>query len=151
MLFVFFVLDLSWETYQRASLQYAVAQGVRYAVTDQVMTALGYGQCKSVQTTVENNSWGVLGYLGDAALGYIQVKFYNTEGTKIADCAAPAGNSPGQQSDGNWPLIQVKVGGIKANPLMPNLGSGTMGALPLTAQSWDRMEPLPPGTNPPAM
>jgi hypothetical protein len=39
--FVFLILDMAWAFYVRATLQSAVREGVRYAITSQTMTGMG--------------------------------------------------------------------------------------------------------------
>src|ERR1035441_2311267 len=39
LMFIFLILDVAWAIYTRATLQYAVEQGVRYAVTSQTGTS----------------------------------------------------------------------------------------------------------------
>lgn len=56
--FLFLILNIAWAVYSRSTLQYAVAQGVRYAVTSQ--TIAGKGQRASIQTVVQGNAFGKL-------------------------------------------------------------------------------------------
>jgi Flp pilus assembly protein TadG len=155
LMLIFFVLDLSWETYQRASLQYAVAEGVRYAIT---YPSTG-GLCAAVRNKVESSAPAVFGFTGATAASYIHVRFLKSTstGTLLKDCSSFTSGTdrvPGEQDGWEWPLVQVTVEGVKANPLMPVLnipGLDYMRALVLSAQSWDRMEPLPPGQLPPFM
>src|ERR1039458_10179142 len=51
--FTFLILNIGWAVYVRSTLQYAVAQGVRYAVTSQ--TQPGMNQMASIQTVVQSN------------------------------------------------------------------------------------------------
>ena len=59
---LFLVIDLSWMLFARATLQYAVREGVRYAVTGQTMS--GMGQDASIRSVVQQSSMGILAGLG---------------------------------------------------------------------------------------
>src|SRR6185503_4542031 len=56
--FIFLLLDLSWAIWVKSTLQHAVLQGVRYAITGQ--TLAGMGQDESIKTVVQRNAMGVL-------------------------------------------------------------------------------------------
>ena len=55
---LFLTIDLAWMLFARATIQYAVREGCRYAVTGQSMS--GMGQDASIRTVVQQNSMGIL-------------------------------------------------------------------------------------------
>ena len=145
--FLFLLLNIAWAVYTRATLQYAVAQGVRYAVTSQTMT--GLGQKDSIRTMVQKSAFGRLGANSSAsAWSNIQVHFYLPDGTDVS--STPGGNG---QQNGVFPLVEVSVEGISEKTLMPTIkipGLGTLNPIVMSARAWDRME-ASPTTGPPAM
>jgi Flp pilus assembly protein TadG len=145
--FMFLILNVAWAVYSRATLQYAVAQGVRYAVTSQTIT--GLGQKDSIRTIVQRNAFGRLGS-GSTAPQWanIQVHFYLPDGTDVS--GVTGGNG---QQNGVYPLVEVSVESISSKNLMPTVkmpGLSSMTAITMSARAWDRMEASPPG-GPPAM
>jgi hypothetical protein len=150
LLTLLFVIDIAWMVYSQSMMQYAVVQGVRYAITSQTMTGLGF--FPSVKTTVQQAAFsGILGR--DSTSPYwhnIVVTLYDCEGNYLADSneANPPASANGIQADGNPPLVEVSVTGYKLNPFMATLAtnSGSASALPgviLSARSWDMMEAPP--------
>lgn len=147
--FLFLVLNIAWAVYSRSTLQYAVAQGVRYAVTSQTMT--GMGQRASIQTLVQNNAFGKLRATAGAATGvngwnniYVDWYLVNADGSLTSEDGVVGGN--GMQADGQLPLVEVSVQSISANTFMPTVkmpGLGTLSRILMTAVSWDRMETPP--------
>jgi Flp pilus assembly protein TadG len=145
--FLTVTLDIAWAVYSRATLQYAVAQGVRYAVTCQTMT--GLKQVDSIKATVQNNAFGRLGsaHTGDA-WDSIQVHFFLPDGTDVSKVAG--GNTA---QNGVYPLVQVSVESFSLKTFMPTIkmpGLGTLSPITMAARAWDRME-APPSTGAPAM
>jgi Flp pilus assembly protein TadG len=147
--FLFLVLNIAWAVYSRSTLQYAVAQGVRYAVTSQTMT--GMGQRASIQTLVQNNAFGKLRATAGAATGvngwnniYVDWYLVNADGSLTSEDGVVGGY--GMQADGQLPLVEVSVQSISANTFMPTVkmpGLGTLSRILMTAVSWDRMETPP--------
>src|SRR5260370_39649001 len=96
---LFLLLDVYWAVYTRSTLQYAVAQGVRYAVTSQTIS--GLGQKDSIKTIVQKNAFGRLGADSTApAWASIQVHFYLPDGTDVSN--KPGGNG---HQNGVYPLV----------------------------------------------
>ena len=56
--FIFLILDVSWMIFAQVTLQSAVRQGVRYAVTGQTMS--GMGQDASIRSVVQHAAVGFL-------------------------------------------------------------------------------------------
>src|ERR1700686_4277113 len=56
--FMLLILDISWAIFNKAVLQHAVEEGVRYAITYHPLT--GLGQEASIKSVVQNNAIGML-------------------------------------------------------------------------------------------
>lgn len=144
---LFLLLDISWAVYTRSTLQYAVAQGVRYAVTSQTIS--GLGQKDSIRTIVQQNAFGRLGKDSTApAWSSIQVHFYLPDGTDVSNQVGGNG-----QQNGVYPLVEVSVENFSQKTFMPTIrmpGLGTLAPIVMAARAWDRME-APPLTGTPAM
>jgi Flp pilus assembly protein TadG len=147
LMFLFLLLDVAWAVYSRSTLQYAVAQGVRYAVTSQTIT--GLGQKDSIRTIVQRNAFGRLGANSTApAWSKIQVHFFLPDGTDVSNTVGGNG-----QQNGIYPLVEVSVESLSTKTFMPTItipGIGTLSPIVMSARAWDRMEASPP-TGPPAM
>lgn len=117
-MFVFAIMCASWFVFAKASLQHAVREGCRYAVTGQPVLAI---QQKVVQNAV-----------GIPALptGQVQVQYFaqSNLSTPLTGNTANAGGN----------LVEVAVSGVTINPLGP-LGLG-FSALTLSAAASDVME-----------
>lgn len=149
LMFLFLILDVAYAVYTKSTLQYAVAQGVRYAVTSQTIGTMG--QRASIQTIVQANSFGRLKATSGAATGvngwnniYVDWYLVNADGTLTNEDGVVGGN--GMQTDGSLPLVEVSVQNFTAKTFMPTIrliGLSTMNAINMTAVSWDRMESPP--------
>jgi Flp pilus assembly protein TadG len=148
--FLFLILDVAWSVYSRATLQYAVAQGARYAVTSQTMS--GMGQRASIQTMVQKNAFGRLSGTSGAATGvngwnsiYVDWYLVNADGSLTNEDGVTGGN--GMQADGELPLVEVSVQNISVKTFMPTVKmvglTSTLNSLLMTAVAWDRMETPP--------
>jgi Flp pilus assembly protein TadG len=148
--FLFLILNIAWAVYSRSTLQYAVAQGVRYAVTSQ--TLAGKGQRASIQTVVQGNAFGKLAATPGAASGvngwndiYVDWYLVNPDGSLTNEDGVVGGN--GMQTDGQLPLVEVSVQSFSSNPFMPTVKmpglSTILTPIVMTAASWDRMETPP--------
>ncbi len=139
---VFLLTNVSWTVFSRGALQYAVREGVRYAVTSQ--TKSGLGHVDSIKTVVQSNALGML--RGTAGWNRIQVHFYTPD--TFTDVTGVVGGNVG----GN--LVEVSVEGFTANGVAPSIKlagmTTTLAAITLSASSWDRME-ASPVTGPPPM
>jgi len=144
--FTFLTLNIAWAVYTRATLQHAVSEGVRYAITSQVMT--GMGARASVQTYVQQHAFGRLngnsGTLGANGWNNISVDWFLVDpntGSYVSKDGVVGGNC--MQTDGSLPLVQVSVQnftGALFTPFVKSPGMGTLSPVTLTAVSWDRME-----------
>jgi Flp pilus assembly protein TadG len=128
---LFLVIDLSWMLFARATLQYAVREGVRYAVTGQTMT--GLGQDASIRTVVQQNSMGILS--GSSGASLITITYLDPN----ANLAVTASNAGGN-------VVQVSASGVNVFPMAPLFHSGS--PLSMTAVSSDVVESSPGGIPP---
>ena len=158
LMFMFLILDVAWAIYSRATLQYAVQQGLRYAVTSQTtkVNGVALGQIDSIRTVVQRSAFGKLGKDGSAATDLtgwnsIQVHFFLPDGTDVTGVAGGNG-----EQNGIYPLVEVSVESFSQRTFMPTIrlpGLGVLGPIVMSARAWDRMEapPMsgaPPMTNP---
>jgi Flp pilus assembly protein TadG len=149
--FVFLVLDLGWAIYKRATLQFAVREGCRYAVTNQVQSltdAQGntYGVIDSIKYVVQQRANGFLGSQStDPGYSLIQIRYYNPSSSLTTALALPTSCANNTGTPPNWAnnIVEVSVEGYSANPLAPLYRSAA--PLSFTARSSDRMEGNPPG------
>jgi Flp pilus assembly protein TadG len=128
---LFLVIDLSWMLFARATLQYAVREGVRYAVTGQTMT--GMGQDASIRTVVQQSSMGILSGASGASL--ITITYFDPN----ANLAVTASNAGGN-------VVQVSASGVNVFPMAPLFHSGS--PLSMTVVSSDVVESSPGGIPP---
>jgi len=148
--FTFLLLDLGWMVYRRATLQFAVREGCRYAVTNQVRKDLkdaggnAYGMIDSVKAVVQENAMGFLGHSSsDPGWNAIQVRFYSATNNLTTALALPANCSvktPGPNASVQPNLVEVSIENYQAKLLAPFLKD--VNPFNLTARSTDRMETI---------
>ncbi len=129
---VFLMMDSAWAVFAKASLQYAVRQGCRYAVTSQTLS--GMGQDASIKTVVQNCSLGFL-ISGGNNQSNISISYFNPSTLQ------PTNSNAG----GN--IVQVAVSNVAIIPLVPLWRSAA--PLQISAVSSDVMESSPNGIPPP--
>lgn len=168
--FTFLLLDVGWMIYRRATLQYAVREGCRYAVTNQTVTINGktYGEQDSITIQVQGRAMGFLGHnlndLGTAKAGNatVTVNYYCSElsvSCSAVDMSTPLAvptcvqnqntTNPPTQPNQSGNLVEVSIVGYQALPIMPILKSAA--PFTFTARSSDRMEGNPLSGAPPAL
>jgi Flp pilus assembly protein TadG len=127
------IMDVSMLVYARISLQHAVREGVRYAITWNTQT----GQChsESIKNVVRSNSMGWLNKPENFAK--VQVKFYNAE-----TLAGGAKNDPGN-------VVEVSVEDYEWKWVVPLWRSTA--PMKMSVFASDRLEGLPAGSNSPCM
>ncbi len=153
MAFMILLLNMAWSIYTRATLQYAVEQGVRYAVTSQTSGTLG--QVASVQGVVQQKAFGRLVGCGTPPTTYtngwckIYVNFYQVDPNTgvVTDVTGQAGSN-GPSAQGILPLVEVSVQGQQDSLLlpfltMPGIQFGALSAIRMNATAFDRMESPP--------
>lgn len=127
--FILLIVDIAWVLFAQSTLQYAVSEGVRYAVTSQTMS--GMGQDASIRTVVINNAFG---FVTSATSSNVAINYYNP-----ATLAASNVNAGGN-------VVEIVVSGVNVYPLGPVWRSRA--AMVLTARSSDVMEASPGGIPP---
>jgi Flp pilus assembly protein TadG len=127
--FVFLIIDVAWVLFAQSTLQYAAAEGVRYAVTSQTMS--GMGQDASIRTVVIGDAFG---FVTSATASNIAINYYNPA-TLLATTSNAGGN-----------VIEIVISGVNVYPLGSVWRSKT--AMVLTARSSDVMESSPGGIPP---
>jgi Flp pilus assembly protein TadG len=134
LMLLFATIDFSIAILVKNTVQSAVREGVRYAVTGQ--TVGGLGQDASIRTVVENNSLGFLNSSNGDSL--ISITYYNP--ATLAVVTGIGSNAPGN-------IVQVQVTGLSWAWMVPYARSST--PLQISATSMDIVEPnatgVPPG------
>lgn len=126
---MFLGLDAAWAVFVKATLEFAVREGVRYGITGQ--TSTGIGQIASIEAVVQQNALGLLS--GNQA-GTLSVTFLN-----------PATLGPTSSNLGGN-LVRVAVTNYQLSPMAPLLRSSA--PLSISVQSIDMIEPSPGGVAP---
>jgi Flp pilus assembly protein TadG len=151
LLAIFFALiDYGMALFLKNTMQFAVRQGVRYAVTSQVQN--GLGQDDSIKAVVNQFSFGFLSYVAPGpptttctGTACIAISYFHQETAVSATCAAPpclnAVNGVGSNAAGN--VVQVTAAGLTYKWIVPLLRTNT--ALTFSASSADIMEAQPNG------
>lgn len=121
---LFLLIDLAMAVFVKATLQHAVREGVRSAITAQNIPSQSYLN-DSIISVVQQNALGLLN--GTAGACKISINYYDPSGA-----AATAGG-------GN--IVQVSIQGYNFTPLGPILKSGL--PIPVGATAADVMEPCP--------
>jgi Flp pilus assembly protein TadG len=134
LMLLFATIDFSIAILVKNTVQSAVREGVRYAVTGQ--TAGGLGQDESIRTIVENNSLGFLNSSNGDSL--ISITYYNPN--TLAVVSGIGSNAPGN-------IVQVQVTGLSWVWMVPYARSST--PLQISATSMDIVEPNSTGVPPP--
>jgi Flp pilus assembly protein TadG len=129
--FIFLILDVSWMIFAQVTLQSAVRQGVRYAVTGQTMS--GLGQDASIKAVVQNAAVGFLA--GTTGSNQIAINYYIPTSNMAATSSNAAGN-----------IVEVSIQGFALSPLGPILHSGSPVAISAVAS--DIVEPSANGIPP---
>ena len=147
--FTFLLLDMAWAIYKRATLEFAVREGCRFAVTNQTVAMKDssnkdYGLIDSIKYVVQTRAMGFLGSTPTAP-GYalIAVRFYDPNASLTAALPLPA-NCASATAAPNWGgnLVEVSVENYQANALAPVMRSAS--PLVFVVRSADRMEGNPP-------
>ncbi|MGE5571181.1 MAG: TadE/TadG family type IV pilus assembly protein [Rhodospirillales bacterium] len=134
--FLFLIIDIGWAVFAKGTLQHAVREGVRFAVTSKTLAGMGHRD--SIKSVVVSNALGLLNGKEDL----IHIEWYSQ--SDLATPLKPGGSTPINSGDN---IIEVSVEGFPHLPLLPLYRSG--GPLFFTARSSDRMEATPPSGAPP--
>lgn len=129
---LFLLMDLSWVVFAKASVQHAVREGCRYAVTSQTLS--GMGHVASIREVVRRNS---MGFISGSQMDSIQVRFYSADTLQLLSGA-------GSNAGGN--LVVVAVENFEVRPLIPFVRSAD--PIRFSVRAGDRMEASPLGIPP---
>jgi Flp pilus assembly protein TadG len=129
---LFGVVDIAFAIFVKNTLQYAVRQGVRYAVTSQTMT--GKGQDDSIRTVVKTYSMGLLDGLAPNhdGMNAISVTYYDP--VALAPLTGPGSNIGGN-------IVVVSANNLSWAWMVPLLRSNA--AIQFSVSSADIMEATP--------
>ncbi len=149
LLAIFFaLLDYGMALFLKNTMQFAVRQGVRYAVTSQ--TAAGLGQDDSIKAVVNQYSFGFLNYVAPgppttscAGTACITINYFHQD-LSTTPPTLTAVNGAGSNAAGN--VVQVTASGLAYSWMVPLLRTNS--TLIFSASSADIMEAQPNG--PPA-
>jgi hypothetical protein len=141
MAMIFAILDFSLVIFLKSTFQFAVREGVRYAITYQTET--GQGHDISIKHVVQNRS---LGFLGGAKISCIQINYYLPSNLTTPVTGANS-NFPGN-------VVEVAVVSFPWSwlaPLSPDMDQThrRRSPLALSASSSDVMQGLPVGSQTP--
>lgn len=130
---LFLLIDLGWVVFAKASIQHAVREGCRFAVTSQTMSGLGH--LDSIREVMRQNS---MGFISPAqAASVVQVYFFSP------DTLQPVSGT-GSNAGGN--LVIVAVENFEVRPLIPFVRSAD--PIRFSVRAADRMEASPMGIPP---
>lgn len=129
---IFAIIDFNLFIYVRNTMQHAVREGVRYAVTYQ--TLAGKGHDASIKAKVQENAMGFLG--GGLVDSKVTIKYF-----RATDLTEVPGNLPGN-------IIEVKVNNYRWGWIGTWFTPGNETRISVAA--YDRMESLPTGGAPPS-
>jgi len=129
---LFAILDISFAIFIRNTVQFAVRQGVRYAVTSQTMN--GLGQDDSIRTVVKSYTLGFLDALSPIhnGMSLIAITYYNP-------VSLTAVTGAGSNVGGN--IVVVSATGLSWAWMVPLLRSAR--PLQFSVSSADIMEATP--------
>jgi Flp pilus assembly protein TadG len=122
---IFLIFDMSFSLYIKSTLQEAARDGVRFAVTGQVLTGDTYMN-DSIVKVVQGSALGFLN--GASGACHVSVAYYD-----------PYGGAVNTASGGN--VVQVSVTGVQYTPLAAILKSSA--PVSINVQASDVMEACP--------
>jgi|SRR5579883_989468 len=141
----FALLDFGLALFLQNTIQFAVRQGVRYAVTSQTMS--GMGQDNSIRAVVNQYSFGFLNYVAPgpptttcAGTACITINYYHQD---LSQSPSTLTLVTGKGSNAAGNVVQVTASGLTYSWMVPLLRSST--ALTFSASSADIMEAQPNG------
>ena len=139
----FALLDFSMAIFLKNTMQFAVRQGVRYAVTSQISPGLGHDQ--SIKNVVASNAFGFLNYVAPTGAGRpcsgdacIAIRYYNP--VTLAEVTGPGSNAGGN-------VVQIQASNLSWAWMVPLLRSAA--PLAFSVSSADVMEASPVSGIPP--
>jgi len=129
---LFGVIDIGFAVFVRNTMQFAVRQGVRYAVTSQTMP--GMGQDLSIKTVVNTYAMGLLDGLSPTHDGLSQISITYYDPVSLAPLTGPGSNIGGN-------IVVVSCTGLSWAWMAPLLRSTA--PMQFSVSSADIMEATP--------
>jgi hypothetical protein len=129
---MFAVLDLSMAIFVKNTVQFAVCQGVRYAVTSQTMS--GMGQDASIKRVVSVNTLGLLDALSPDHNGMNRISITYYDPVSLSQLGGAGSNLGGN-------IVVVSASGLSWAWMVPLLRSSA--PLTFSVSSADIMEATP--------
>jgi len=130
------IVDVSFGVFAHTTLQHAVREGTRYAVTYQLKSGMGHDA--SIKSVVQTNAMGFLA--SETAMQKVHVRYFDP--VTFAEVTGTGSNAPGN-------IVEVSVEGLTRNWIASTL-LGNLSPMNFYIRSSDRMEGLPAGTSLPA-
>jgi hypothetical protein len=146
LLTLFGVLNAGWLIYRTVTLQFAVREACRFAITNQTLplTDAGgnsYGVIESVRYIVQQRAVGFLGSkTTDPGYNFIHVRFYNPSSSFTTPDTSSTANQGGN-------IVEVSVEGFRGTNLVAFMPA--FYSISPDARSADRIEGTPIGGLPP--
>jgi hypothetical protein len=129
---MFAVLDLSIALFVKNAAQFAVCQGVRFAVTSQTLS--GKGQDDSIKAVVQGYTLGFLDYLSPDHVGKNRIAITYYDPVSLAKVSGAGSNAGGN-------IVVVSASGLSWAWMVPLLHSAA--PLQFSVSSADIMEASP--------
>jgi hypothetical protein len=130
------IVDVAFAVFAHTTLQHAVREGTRYAVTYNLVSGMGHDA--SIKSVVQANAMGILA--SDSAMQKVYVRYYDT--ATFTEQTGTGSNAPGN-------IVEVSVEGLTRTWIASGL-LGQLSPMNFNIRSSDRMEGLPSGTALPA-
>lgn len=141
---MFLIVDIAWGIFIKVSLQHAVREGVRFAITSQTATdasGANMGHVGSIKATTIAAAGGLIAGQEDK----VSVTFYTPDAALAEDTSAT------RNRGGN--VVMVNIEGFEYRPLIPVYTIGNLQKLEIkqdppiriTVHAADRMESCPLG------
>jgi hypothetical protein len=129
---IFAIVDFGLAIFVRSTLQHAVREGVRYAITYQTLDGQT-GHDDSIKEVVKQSAMGFLHE--EENLEKVKIRYYEPD-----NLGEVQQNAPGN-------LVEVSIEGYTWGWMALLMRNAS--PLQITTRSADRMEGLPPGASPP--
>ncbi len=137
------IVDFGLSIFIKSTLQHAVREGVRYAITYQTLSGMGHDA--SIQEIVRRNCMGFLS--AEQAAEKVKIRYFNPALYNPANPGEWGGalvTGVGSNAPGN--IVEVAVEDYRWGLIMPTFFRSP---LILSARAADKMEGLPGGAAPP--
>lgn len=140
---MFMIVDIGWGIFIKVSLQHAVREGVRYAITSQTTSngaGQGLGHIASIKAVTLHSAGGLMTGQEDK----LSVRFYDVGSASLAEDVGPNRNRGGN-------IVMVNIEDYEYRPLIPVYRIGNLQTMEIlqdppvriTVHAADRMESCP--------